>query len=253
MRTEPNMEVKVQNHRECPGETERQIENKPQAAYLFLDEGGNFDFSAKGSRYFTMTSVLKFRPFETSNRLAALRYDLIETGLDIEYFHASEDWQAVRNQVFDILCSDLDRFEVDSIVVEKPKTEPELQVGSHFYPRMLGYLLGYVLNRVLFKEVAEVIVITDQLPLQKKRKAVEKAIKHTLKEMLPDDVLYRLLHHSSKSASGLQIADYFNWAIFRAWEQGDRRSLERIEPVIKSQAEIFRNGTTYYYEHGGKK
>jgi hypothetical protein len=51
----------------------------------------------------------------------------------------------------------------------------------------------------------------------------------------------------------LQIADYFNWAIFRAWEQGDRRSLERIEPVIKSQVEIFRNGTTYYYEHGGKK
>lgn len=224
-----------------------------QVAYLFLDEGGNFDFSASGSRYFTMTSVLKFRPFETSNRLAALRYDLIETGLDIEYFHASEDRQAVRDRVFGILDEDLDRFEVDSIIVEKPKTGPGLQAPNQFYPRMLGYLLQYVLKRLPFKDVVEVIVITDQLPIQKKRKAVEKAIKHTLKEMLPNDVPYRLLHHSSKSASGLQIADYFNWAIFRAWERGDRRSLEKVAPVIKSQFEIFRNGTAYYYEHGGKK
>ena len=71
-----------------------------QVAYLFLDEGGNFDFSDKGTRYFTMTSVLKFRPFQTFSKLTSLRYDLIETGLDIEYFHASEDRQAVRNQVF---------------------------------------------------------------------------------------------------------------------------------------------------------
>ena len=224
-----------------------------QVAYLFLDEGGNFDFSAKGTRFFTMTSVLKFRPFETSTRLAALRYDLIETGLNIEYFHASEDRQAVRDKVFDILCRDLERLEVDSIIVEKPKTGPALQSPNQFYPRMLGFLLSYVLKRVSFKDVAEVIVITDQLPIQKKRKAVEKAIKHTLKEMLPGDVQYRLLHHSSKSSSGLQIADYFNWAIFRAWERGDRRSLERIESVVKSQFEIFRSGTTYYYEHGGRK
>ena len=226
---------------------------KRQVAYLFLDEGGNFDFSARGSRFFTMTSVLKFRPFETSARLAALRYDLIETGLNIEYFHASEDRQAVRDKVFDILCTDLERLEVDSIIVEKPKTGPALQNPNQFYPRMLGFLLSYVLRRVSFKDVAEVIVITDRLPIQKKRKAVEKAIKHTLKEMLPVDVQYRLLHHSSKSSSGLQIADYFNWAIFRAWERGDRRSLERIESVVKSQFEIFGSGTTYYYEHGGKK
>jgi hypothetical protein len=200
-----------------------------------------------------MTSVLKFRPFEISARLAALRYDLLETGLNIEYFHASEDRQVVRNQVFDILCADLERLEVDSIIVEKPKVEPSLQIPSQFYPRMLGFLLSYVLRRVSFKDVAEVIVITDQLPLQKKRKAVEKAIKLTLKEMLPSDVQYRLLHHSSKSASGLQIADYFNWAIFRAWERGDWRSFERVKSMVKSQSEIFQGGTTYYYEYGGKK
>jgi len=32
-------------------------------AYLFLDEGGNFDFSSTGTRYFILTSVATQRPF----------------------------------------------------------------------------------------------------------------------------------------------------------------------------------------------
>jgi hypothetical protein len=223
----------------------------PQVAYVFLDEGGNFDFSVRGTRYFTLTSVLKFRPFQTFSALTSLRYDLIETGLDIEYFHASEDRQAVRNQVFDILQKDIGRFEVDGLIVEKPKTGTALQKPEAFYPRMLGYLLRHVLEKLSFKDVAEVIVITDQIPIQKRRKVIEKAVKQTLKKMLPSDVPYRLLHHSSKSASGLQIADYFNWAIFRAWERDDARSLELVESAVKSQFEIFKSGTRYYY--GEKK
>ena len=204
-------------------ETDPESSTTQEVAYLFLDEGGNFDFSTRGTRYFTMTSVLKFRPFEASARLDSLRYDLIESGLNIEYLHASEDRQAVRNQVFDILCSDLSRFEVDSIIVEKSKT----------------HLLGYVLHQISFRNISEVIVITDQLPIQKKRKAVEKGIKLTLKDVLPKNIPYRLLHHSSKSTAGLQIADYFNWAIFRAWERDDPRSLSRVESCINGQMEEF--------------
>ena len=220
-------------------ETDPESSTTQEVAYLFLDEGGNFDFSTRGTRYFTMTSVLKFRPFEASARLDSLRYDLIESGLNIEYLHASEDRQAVRNQVFDILCSDLSRFEVDSIIVEKSKTRPEWQTPSQFYPRILGHLLGYVLHQISFRNISEVIVITDQLPIQKKRKAVEKGIKLTLKDVLPKNIPYRLLHHSSKSTAGLQIADYFNWAIFRAWERDDPRSLSRVESCINSQMEEF--------------
>ena len=34
--------------------------------YIFLDEGGNFDFSPKGTRFFTLTSVTKARPFQVA-------------------------------------------------------------------------------------------------------------------------------------------------------------------------------------------
>jgi len=68
--------------------------------YIFLDEGGNFDFSPTGTKYFTLTCISKTRPFQIAPALDSLKYDLIETGLDIEYFHAAEDRQAVRDKVF---------------------------------------------------------------------------------------------------------------------------------------------------------
>jgi hypothetical protein len=216
-------------------------------AYVFLDEGGNLDFSANGTTYFTITSVLKFRPFSTYAKITDLRYDLIETGLNIEYFHASEDRQAVRDKVFEIIKNDSSRFIVDSVIAEKRKTGPALQAPEKFYPQMLGYLLRYVLGKLDYNNIPEVIVITDRLPVSKKKDIFEKSVKTTLKEMLPTDVKYRILHHDSKSACGLQVADYYNWAIFRKWERNDSRSFDIIYHAVRSQFEIFRRGTRYYY------
>jgi len=90
-------------------------------------------------------------------------------------------------------------------------------------------------------------VITDRIPVAKKRQAVEKAVKMTLTDMLPSGASYRLLHHDSKSNFDLQIADYCNWAIYRKWDRKDDRSYQRIKPAISSEFEIFRSGTCYYY------
>ena len=87
-----------------------------QPLYVFLDEGGNLDFSPSGTRYFTLTGVTLSRPFPCDSELHALRFDLIETGLDIEYFHASEDRQPVRDKVFEIVRGSLSRFRADSIM-----------------------------------------------------------------------------------------------------------------------------------------
>jgi len=65
--------------------------------------------------------------------------------------------------------------------------------------------------------------------------------------MLPSEMRYRVLHHDSKSCAGLQIADYFNWAIYRAWDKGDRRSIELVLAGIRSQFEIFQRGGKIWY------
>ncbi len=78
-----------------------------QYLYVFLDEAGDFNFSATGTKFFTFTTITKMRPFPWDAPLISLKYDLIEVGLDIEYFHAAEDRQAVRDKVFAIIGNDL--------------------------------------------------------------------------------------------------------------------------------------------------
>jgi hypothetical protein len=215
--------------------------------YIFLDEAGNLDFFPTGTRYFLLGSVAKERPFDAYKELTELKYDLVELGMDIEYFHAAEDTQAVRNRVFDIIQRHLAGIRVDALVVEKRKTGPDLRVEERFYPEMTGYLLRSVLSGFDLSRYAEVIVFTDRIPVNRKRKAVEKAVKMTLVEMLPKAVRYRVLHHESKSNFDLQIADYCNWAVYRKWSLLDERSYELIRSVVRSEFDIFRNGTTLYY------
>ena len=215
--------------------------------YIFVDEGGNLDFSPSGTKYFTLTGLTIPRQFPFDPHLSELRFDLLEQGLELECFHAAEDRQATRNRVFSVICHCLNSLRADSVIVEKRKTGPSFRADAVFYPRMMGHLLQYVLNGAKGRKVSEVIVITDRLPVAKKRNAIEKAVKTTLAAMLPAHLPYRVIHHDSKSCSGLQVADYLNWAIYRKWDSGDLRSYTPIQPAIHSEFDIFRRGTTIWY------
>jgi len=219
----------------------------PQYLYVFIDEAGDFNFSVTGTRFFTLTTITKTRPFSWDGPIISLKYDLIEVGVDIEYFHAAEDRQAIRDKVFAIITSNLTNLRIDSLIVEKRKTGPALQKLEKFYPRMIGYFLRYVLDPKNLRNYSEVIVITDSIPISRKRDAIEKAVKQTLSRMLPNGTRYRILHHASKSCIGLQIADYCNWAIFRKWERDDLRSYKLIHSGIYSEFDIFKSGQRYYY------
>jgi hypothetical protein len=96
----------------------------PQYLYVFLEEAGDFNFSLTGTRFFSITTITNIRPFPWDASLMSLKYDLIEVGLDIEYFHAAEDRQAVRDKVFAIIGNDLTDLRIDSLIVEKRKTGP---------------------------------------------------------------------------------------------------------------------------------
>lgn len=215
--------------------------------YLFLDEGGNLDFSPSGTRFFTLTCLTKQRPFEAYKSLCELKYDLVEQGIAIDRFHATEDRQQVRNKVFDIIQANLEGIRVDSIIVEKRKTGPSLQKVERFYPRMMSYLLRYVLrghNLGVFKEV---LLFTDSLPVKKKEEAIKKGIKENLSPILPSSVKYRIYHHDSKSNFDLQIVDYFNWAIYRKWNNADTRSYDLVKSAIVTEFDIFQSGQTLWY------
>jgi len=79
--------------------------------YIFLDEGGNFDFSEKGTKFFTLSAVSLYRPFSLYQLLDSYKYDLIEhrilPRIDIEYFHFADDNRYVREKVFETLGENL--------------------------------------------------------------------------------------------------------------------------------------------------
>lgn len=218
--------------------------------YIFLDEGGNFDFSLKGSRYFTLTCVSLYRPFTLHTALDTYKYDLMEyriaRRIQMQNFHCAEDNKHVRSKVFSMIAASVPQESVDSVIVEKRKTGPALQLPEKFYPRMLGYLLRYAIQKAS-RGIGEVVVITDSLPVARKRHAIEKSVKTVLSGMLPESTPYRVMHHFSCAHYGLQIADYLNWAIFRKWERGDANSYNAIAHQIRSEFDIFSSGTRYYY------
>jgi hypothetical protein len=179
--------------------------------------------------------------------LTSLKFDLAEEGHYLEYFHASNDRQFVRDRVFERIRDDLGRLRVDSLIVEKAKTAPSLRPVKRFYPRMLGYLLRYVLREIGKWGCRKVIVYTDAIPVKKKRRAVEKATKLELARFIGKEQEYVVLHHDSKSNPYLQAIDYVNWAIYRKWDSGDRRSYDLVSGAIESEFDIFRQGTRYYY------
>ena len=128
-----------------------------QTLYIFLDEGGNLDFSANGTPFFTVSTITKCRPFSVDSDLLSLKYDLLEEGLDLERFHASEDKQLVRDRVFSLIGKHIARFRIDSLIVEKRKTQPQLREQEKFYPAMLGYLLRHVFKEAQGERYKQII------------------------------------------------------------------------------------------------
>ena len=213
--------------------------------FIFLDESGNFDFSPTGTRYFTITALSTANPDELALGLYRLKHEVILAGEPVEYFHASEDRQWVRDQVFEMLAGG--SYELDAVIVDKAKTHPGLRDEAHFYPKMCGYLLRYVLNRHVWRGFDGFVVFTDELKVRRKREAIEKGIKEGLRAVLGRSKTFRLLHHPSRSHPYLQVADYRNWAIYVKWERGEFRPYGVIQDKIRSEFDIFAAGAIRYY------
>ncbi len=170
----------------------------------------------------------------------------MESGTNIEYFHASEDRQHVRDKVFRILKNHMS-YEIDSVIMEKSKLVPKYRGVESFYPYILRKLLDYALKRAVDRGCSRMTILTDRLVgFAQKKKAVEKAIKQ---RMAGIEVPYSLYHHSSKSNYGLQAIDYINWAIFVKWERAGKemRPYNGIRSRIFSEWEIFAHGRRHHY------
>lgn len=89
-------------------------------------------------------------------------------------------------------------------------------------------------------------MITDRIPVSKKRRAVEKAFKSYIRGNLANRP-FTVLHHASASHICLQAADYCNWAVYKKWNDGERRPYDVVRQFIKSEFDIVSHGREYFY------
>ena len=224
--------------------------------FIFIDESGNFDFSSKGTKYFILSAVSTLNPLG-KERLEEIKYDLMKNGTNLEYFHATEDKQVVRNKVYSFI-ENLKDIEIDSVIAQKNKTNPSLYVsikkkkpkkGEKLYTLALQTLLQYIFRRYNNSaKVDRVVIVLSSIFDVNKRELIKKTIKIYLKQIFSNP--FYLYFHQNRSDKNTQIADYCCWAIYKKWTDGEIRPYSVVNKgnKIKSEFDIFKTGKTIYYK-----
>ncbi len=229
--------------------------------FLFIDESGNFDFSPKGTKHFVLSCVSTFHPVEERLKFLKLRYELLESGVNQEFFHATEDSQDVRDQVFSIIQLLPDDFEIHAVIAQKNRVNPALYlekykkkgrenqrpVGTKFYQLVCRTLLQYLFKRAEFEEAEKVVVVLGSIFTRKKQSLILKTLKKYLKEKFGKP--FEIYFHSAKVDINCQIADYCGWAVAVKWERNEKRPYALVQEKVKSEYDVFLGGGTEYYQY----
>jgi hypothetical protein len=112
--------------------------------HIFADEAGDFNFSnhPRASKYFIVCTVA-MHSCEIAHDLLALRRELAWRDAPLlSYFHAAEDRQEVRDEVFKVIGAH--RMNIYAQVMEKSKAQPQVRASdAKFYKYGWLYLLRH--------------------------------------------------------------------------------------------------------------
>jgi hypothetical protein len=218
--------------------------------YIFADESGNFDFTRGpgASKYFSVGTVL----LSGDAAVTALQQDLLKLQVDLGWqnvaldsaFHASEDRQAVRDEVFKVLQRHT--FRTDVTLLEKSKAQPHTRVDDPtFFQYAWYYHFKYLAPNVTGKD-DELMVTASAVGTKKLRGAFRAAIQRVV-EQCAWQVSPRIRFLPADTDPCLQAADYMLWAVMRSWDRGDDRALVPVRSKVRSQFDVFERGNKHWY------
>jgi hypothetical protein len=215
--------------------------------YVYADEAGCFSFRRddKSSKYFIICTVRIDDP-SFGGQLLDLRRELIWKGANLsDYFHCSEDKQAVRDEVFALICRS--NALIGATILEKSKAQPQIKVTKErFYKHAWYFHLSGVAPKIAAKG-DEVLFTTASVGTRKEQAAFSAAVRDVVSQRMFNAADVRTHFCQSAADPCLQLADYCTWAIQRKWERGDGRSYDVIRHLIHHEFETWKHGTTHYY------
>jgi len=199
---------------------------------IWGDESGNLDFDPKtGTRHFLVCTMICEDPGLVTD-LLSIRRDLEQRGFELhEGFHATEDLQAVRDEVVALLARKPIR--VDATYYRKANIYPRIQQDlDYFYKWAWFYHLRHVLPNVVPSGVEPFIAVAT-LGIKKKRQLYAQALRDVVSQSLGRRRAH-CAYWSATSHPCLQAADYYTWALARWVEGEDRRSFDLIQHQVRS-------------------
>ena len=200
------------------------------STFVFIDESGNLDFGAAGSSHFQLVCVIGQLTDDQVLGLQRLRRRLLRDGHDIEYFHASVNKHAVRNEVYKVLTDSAMPAKILALVIAKERVAEDDRDPWGFYAKYLSLAIA---QSQAWIPLANPVIVTDSLPIRKKREGVIKAIKQGLTQEIQPVTPVPVYHHASKAHFDLQAVDYFGWAIWRNLSRG-----ESLDGRLPLEAEV---------------
>lgn len=223
--------------------------------FVYADEAGDFNFSrdTRASKYFLLTTVT-VDDCTVASRLLELRRALAWKGqsLSDQGFHASEDLQAVRDEVFSVIAEH--DFRIDATLLEKSKAEPDKvrpethqrgSINTRFYKYAWYYHFKHI-GPIIAKECDRLHVTAASIGTKKQRSIFDDAL-HDVVDQSLKNTRYRASFWPAAIDPCLQVADYCCWAIQRKWEREDLRSYDLISDKIKTEFDLFGSGSRHYY------
>jgi hypothetical protein len=214
--------------------------------YIFADEAGDFTFSRhqRASRYFVVCTVT-LESCDIGHDLMLLRRDLCWSDLSLgDYFHATEDKQAVRDEVFDLIRG-TDGIKIQATIMEKSKVQRQLRTSdSRFYKYGWLYQFKYGVCGKLAK-CDEVLITAASIGTKRRRNVFKAAVNDVIQQTVTKT--WRTAFFPASTDPWLQIADYCTWAIQRKWERDDSRSYNLIRRKVDYEYDLFERGNTHYY------
>jgi len=213
--------------------------------YVFADEAGNFDFNRKqGATAYFMIGTLTLPDLTLEQHLLDLRRDLAWRGFPIESaFHAGEDAQAVRDEVYRVLQAVPFRFDVT--IFEKCRTRPRLQSDWERFYKVAWFLhFKYVAPQIATAK-DELFVIAATIGTKKRRSVIRAGIEDVVSQSTICSN-WNVAFWPSESDPCLQAADYCTWAVWRKWEGNDPRSYQYLTGKVMTEFSVFARGAIQY-------
>ena len=217
--------------------------------FIFADEAGCFTFNREHnvSKHFILCTVV-MDDCAVGTELLNLRRKLAWEGAELgDYFHATTDAQAVRDEVFRIITKF--PFTIQATIMEKCKAFPRLRTSKpRFYQHGYFYHFKYGATAQLNKD-SEALVTTASLGTRKERLAFESAVADVMHQT-KNVKEWRADFMPCHADPCLQVADYCAWAVQRKWESKDKwdtRSFDLIKDRVTYEYDLFKPGKEDFY------